>query len=353
MTDLLHQAHADLFRRPAEEHFESFAALRTDAADQRRRSREVEARNLSILFGESGDVYFGDHAVQPTHFSMTQLAAAARVPMPVLARLDVGTRSSVLNQTFERNRRFRIGLADGDSLRAVTSDRYERVWDEELYETIDRWLLPSGFIPAVPTINTDANHTNAMGNTKAALFRSDRDSFAFFYSDKTPNDAFGGLRKGIVVFNSEVGAKCLGYATFLFRDLCSNFLVWGATGYCERTARHTSSVRPLFMEFDRELRAISNQVSPTEYSVIERAARTPFVAGNDRKAAEDRLVKQYKVSPKIAPDVVDAVFLPENPNELTHWGLVNGMTSVAKEMPYADDRVEMSRLAGNLMLLAK
>jgi hypothetical protein len=352
MTDLLHQAHADLFRRPPEQHFESFVALRTDAADQRRRCREVEARNTAVLFGAEGDVYFGEHAVQPTHFSLTQLAAAAKVPMPVLARLDVGTRASVLNQTFERNRRFRIGLADGDSLRAVTSDRYERVWDEELYDAIDRWLLPSGFVPAVPTMNTDVAHTNAMGNTKPALFRSDRDSFAFFYSEKDPTDAFGGLRKGVVVFNSEVGAKCLGYATFLFRDMCSNFLIWGATGFCERTARHTSQVRETFKAFDAELRSISNEVSSTEYSVIDRAAKTLFVAGNDKKAAEERLIKQFKVSPKIAPDVVDAVFLPENPSELTHWGVVNGLTSVAKALPYADDRVELSRFAGQLLATA-
>ena len=119
-------------------------------------------------------MYFGDHTVRPTHYSMGQMASLARVPMAVLERLKPDTRSSVLNQCFERTRRFRIGLADGDALRAVTSDRYERVWDEELYEAIDRWLLPSGFIPAIPTMNTDAARSNVMGNNKPSLFRSDR-----------------------------------------------------------------------------------------------------------------------------------------------------------------------------------
>ncbi|MEN8151833.1 MAG: hypothetical protein ABFS86_18610, partial [Planctomycetota bacterium] len=50
------------------------------------------------------------------------------------------------------------------------------------------WLLGSGFVPAVPTINTDAFGTNVMGNTKPALFRSDRDMFSFFYSDQDPGD---------------------------------------------------------------------------------------------------------------------------------------------------------------------
>ena len=346
---LLTQASRNLFRRPPEEHFASFGELRQAAADQRRGCREIEARDQNILFGETGDIYFGDHAVQPTHYSLGQIAAMARVPMAVLERLKTETRAAVLNQCFERTRRFRIGLADGDRLRAVTSDRYERVWDEELYDAIDRWLLPSGFVPAAPTINTDEHHTNARGNTKPALFRSDRDSFAFFYSDEDPQDSFGGLRKGVVVFNSEVGAKSLGWATFLFREMCSNFLIWGAEGVVERSARHTSQARELYREFDRELRAISNQVSGTEYLLVERAARTPFVPGNDRKAAEERLVAEFKIPVRLAPDVVEGVFLPENPGELTHWGVLNGLTSVAKTLPYAHERVDLARLAGELV----
>ena len=127
------------------------------------------------------------------------------------------------------------------NLRAVTSDRYERVWDADVYDQVDRWLLPNGFIPAVPTINTDAQGTNILGNTKPALFRSDRDSFAFFYGDKSPgDDGFGGLRRGVVVYNSEVGAKSFGFSTFYFREVCANFLIWDATGVKARRARHTA-----------------------------------------------------------------------------------------------------------------
>jgi hypothetical protein len=349
MTTTLTMAKDELFRRPAEQHFASFKDLRDDAAKQRQRSRELEARDLNVLFGESGEVYFGDSAVRPTHYSLSQLAAAARVPMAVLERLEVPTRASVLNQTFERSRRFRIGLCDGNSLRAVTSDRYERVWDEEILDAVDRWLLPSGFIPALPTMNTDAARTNARGNTKPALFRSDRDSFSFFMSEETPRDAFGGLRKGVVVFNSEVGAKSLGFATFLFRDMCANFLIWGATGVVERTARHTSAVRELFGEFDQVLRSIANQVSPLEYAQVERAAKTDFVAGKDPEAAKARLVKEFGVPAKHVDDVLEAVFLPENPQEFTHWGVANGLTSVAKDLPYAEDRVDLSRIAGAVL----
>jgi hypothetical protein len=344
MTHVLTQAKENLFRRPAEEHFASFQELRDNAAKQRSRCREMEARDLAILFGESGDVYFGDNAVRPTAYSFGQLAAVARVPTQVLERLEVPTRASVMNQCFERSRRFRIGLCDGNQLRAVTSDRYERVWDEELYQRIDRWLLPSGFIPAVPT----AGGPN-IKNDKPALFRSDRDSFAFFYSEKTPNDPYGGLRKGVVVFNSEVGAKSLGYATFLFRDVCANFMIWGVGQYREMAARHVSTVREVFAGFDRELRKISNELTPDEMRVIERAAAQPFVAGYDPEAAQDRLAGEFKVAGKYVAEIVDAALRPENPGELTVWGVANGITSVAKDLPYAADRVELSRVAGELL----
>ena len=274
------------------------------------------------------------------------MASLSRVPMALLERLRPETRTTVLNQCFERGRRFKIALADGDRLRAVTSDRYERVWDAELYDAIDRWLLPSGFIPAVPTFRT--NGTNVMGNNKPALFRSDRDSFAFFFSEEA-RDVFGGLRKGVMVWNSEVGAKCLGFATFIFREVCGNFLIWGAGEVVERQARHTSAARELFREFDQELRCIANTVSPLELRLIDRAATTDFVAKGDHAAAITRLQRDFKLPKRLAPDIVDAVFLPENPGELTVWGVVNGLTSVAKTLPYAADRADLSRVAGELL----
>jgi hypothetical protein len=343
-TTVLTAAHTELFRRPPEEQFGSFEELRTAAAEQRKRCHEVECRERDVLFSESGLVHLGDHTVAPTHYSMAQLATMARVPMALLERLKPETRASVLNQTFPRGRKHKAGLAEGDDLRCVTSDRFERVWDDELYEVLDRWIVPSGFIPAVPTMGPGAGV-----DSKPALFRSDRDSFAFFYSTEDPHDAFGGLRKGVVVFNSEVGAKSLGYSTFIFREVCGNFLIWGAEGVTERKQRHTSTVRDLFNEFDRELRTISNQVSPFEYAVIEKAARTPFVESGSVEDAAKRLQKEFGIPRDLVPEVLEAVSLPENPGDLSVWGVVNGLTSVAKLEAYAEGRVALAATAGDLL----
>ena len=353
---VLSLAQDQLFSRPPEDHFESFGALWTDADAQKRRCSTLDAKEEKILFSEDGGhVHFGDATLRLTHYALGQLAGMAKVPMPVLERLDGDTRAKVLNRCFPRNRRYRTAMVDGDRLRCVTSDRYERVWDADVYEQVDRWLTPNGFVPALPTINSDAQGTNLLGNTKPALFRSDRDSFAFFYGDKSPgDDGFGGLRKGVAVFNSEVGAKCFGFSTFYFREMCANFLIWDATGVKARRARHTGSVVGVVREFREELQEIGAALTTRELDAFEIARTTRFVpeGPGEREAAVQRLVREFKLPEADAMEVADLVRAPENPGTFSYWGVANGITSASKSLAYAGDRSDMSEVAGRVLNVA-
>ena len=346
-------AQDQLFTRAPEDHFESFEALRSGADAQKRRCATLDARDDRILFAEDGaHVHFGDATLRLTHYALGQLAGMAKVPMPVLERLDGDTRAKVMNRCFPRNRRYRTALVDGGRLRCVTSDRYERVWDADVYEQIDRWLLPNGFVPARPTINTDSRGTNVLGNTKPALFRSDRDSFSFFYGDKEPgDDGFGGLRKGVVVFNSEVGAKSFGFSTFYFREMCANFLIWDATGMTTRRARHTGAVKHVVREFREDLQEVGAVLTTAELDAFEVARTTRFVpeGPSEREDTVRRLVREFRLPESDALEVAELVRAPENPGEFTVWGVVNGITSAAKASPYASERVDVSALAGTVL----
>jgi hypothetical protein len=236
--------------------------------------------------------------------------------------------------------------------RCITSDRYERVWDFDVIAEIERWLVPNRFVPAKPTINTDARGTNVLGNDKPALFRSDRDSFFFFYGDKAPaDDGFGGLRKGIVVFNSEVGAKSFGFSTFYFRDMCSNFLIWDVTGQTTKRARHTSAVRDVVRDFREELMNVAPVLTTLELDAFEHARTTRFVPEglNEADRAVQRLVKEFRMSEADALEAVSLVRTPENPGEFTIWGVVNGITSAAKASAFAAERVGRSGIARMLL----
>lgn len=350
---LMRQASDNLFSRPTEEHFDSFQAMHAQARAQQSRCQEYDARDTDIHFDEDGNrVHFGDRTLSLTNYAISQIASLAKVPVPVLERLDGSTRAKVLEQTFPRNRRYKVALADGDRLRCLTSDRYERIWDADLLGEVDRWLLGSGFIAAMPTINTDDRGTNVNGNTKPALFRGDRDMFAFFYADEAPgNDGFGGLRKGVMVYNSEVGAKSFGFSTFLFREMCANFLIWDATGIKSRRARHTGSVRAVVREFREDLMRIGTSLTTQELDILERAKRTRFVrhGGSEREEAVKRLYREFKIATADAMEIVDLAHAPDNPGDLSVWGVVNGITSAAKAHSHAERRAHWSALAGRLL----
>ncbi|MCK6478653.1 MAG: hypothetical protein L6R43_00470, partial [Planctomycetes bacterium] len=103
----------------------------------------------------------------------------------------------------------------------------------------------------------------------------------------------------------------------------------------------------------RELRTISNQLLPEEYAVIEKAARTPFTRDGSPDEAGKRLQREFGIPKALAPEVLKAVHLPENPGEMTVWGVVNGITSVAKGMAYAEGKTQLASVAGELLANAK
>jgi hypothetical protein len=78
------------------------------------------------------------------------------------------------------------------------------------------------------------------------LYASDRDVFLFLVDDLNPIEA-GRLPdgspdlyfRGFYCWNSEVGAKTLGMASFYLRAVCQNRNLWGVEDFEEITIRHS------------------------------------------------------------------------------------------------------------------
>ncbi len=306
--------------------------------------------NLSVVVGD-------DEEVVPTAWSISQIAASCRVPVYVLEQLRTDTAVRVLNETYPRSELSeRLALVEHGRLRALTSSAYSRLWDVHVLGEVHRWLLPDGrFVPALPTINTDEVGSNVRGNNKPALFRGDRDSFAFFYSSKRPgDDGLGGLRKGIVVHNSEVGARSFGYETFYFREMCANFLIWDARQVVRRRAIHKGSLDRVFREFKLDLIEASAEIEQQELDVFRRAAVAPFAGDGsptqaNRESAEERLQREFGATRSVARRAVEAALSPENPGNLSLWGIANGITSVAKQEAWAGSMADLSVQAGRVL----
>lgn len=176
--------------------FESFDAVRTDAATQKGRCLTVYAKDDRILFSEDGgNVHFGDATLRLTHYALGQLAGMARVPM--LARARAPRRGNPLEGgepllpsqpplPHDTCRRRSSPMRDPRPLRTGSGRGRLRTGGS----------LPTGFTAAMPTVDTDSPAAS-LGSTNPALFCSNRDSFAFFYGDKSPReDDFGGLHRG-------------------------------------------------------------------------------------------------------------------------------------------------------------
>jgi hypothetical protein len=376
MSKLLTDASDQLFSRPADEHFQDFDSIMTSARHSQATGEEVtvSADSIIVLPGDEGQDRFrlqlkDGLTVDLNHYSLGQLAGGARVPMALLERISSKTGAQVLNESMRAGE----GMTDrkallektgenGDyRLRSLTSDSYHRVWDAEILGEIERWLLPVGYEPTRPTINTDAQQNNIMGNDKPALFRGDRDSYVFFSvppKEDANDDGFGGLRSGFMVKNSEVGAGSAYYTECLFRGMCANFLIWGAENVTTRRQVHRGSdnMRRWTLEMRATIQDMSLEIQGDAYAKFAAAAKAAFAGDGsptDKNKAESaqRLQRQFRVTKGIASDAVEAALQPLNQEgrpektpDLSHWTVANGLTWEAKDTRYAGKLHELGRV---------
>ncbi len=169
-----------MFRAPDECKFKDMASIRAHASNQRKRSKELEVDLSKFLFAHKDGrdfVLVDDYDLRLTNLFYKQVAAEAGVRIEILEQLKPATRINVLNELWEPWRLGRkdvqgneisserkllvetndLGLLD---VRAMNGARYERLWDDEVFAEVDRWLLASGWSPAYPTFNIDPTITS-------------------------------------------------------------------------------------------------------------------------------------------------------------------------------------------------
>jgi hypothetical protein len=302
-----------------------------------------------------------------------QFAAEGGVPLRTLDKLsedgDLDLTVQVLNKLMTRegvDRKLFIESQkdNGDIGRSINGTGYTRLYDSIVLSEVDRWLIPVGFVPALPTMNTDAQQNNIMGNNKPALFRGDRDTFCFFYGDgDTPSDGLGGMRYGIMTWNSEVGAKKFGWSTFYFRDMCANFLIWGAQGVQENAFIHRGNIwdEKRWGEFQLDIQRIYEEAEKRrgrDLKVFAKAAETAFVGDGsateaNKGLAKERLNDRFKLTGKRSEAVVRAALNPLNGGDLSVWSIVNGVTWDAKETTRASQMVDDSKVVKRILATVK
>lgn len=352
----LFKAHQQWSTRPADERFTSIQGLYDATKQYADASRErpsvpvaslrLEAQDKDVVLTGKGNV-----GATLTHWAFGQLAARCQAPASYLRSLPATLACQNLNhglanrlqadQSATVNLLFHLN--GGFVVRALTSDRYERVWNHEIAARL-LGLESSGWAPAKPDIRVI--------DDRLPLYASDHDMFAFVnHPSRTIDEPGnpGGLRRGLIVENSEVGASKLRMTRFLYREMCGNHIIWGAKNVSEIALRHVGSIRHRLSSWDLEIRRYMDQGAAADEAMIA-AARTRRIAATKDEVLDLLFGKKMPGLTRAALESgYAAVVEDQDGDPRSVWGIVQGLTRHSQTLPYADARTDLDRAAGQLL----
>ncbi|MEJ7933853.1 DUF932 domain-containing protein [Sphingobium sp. AN558] len=363
---------SEWFSRPEDERFLSLETLydhvlrRRDVANTRvveSRAIRVEARtddisSLRLLApGAEGPV-------APTHWSFGQLCSLVGAPAGYLRDLPAALAGINLQHGLIEHRAEHVKLLethDGRTeLRAVTGPDYGRIWDCELVDAVmrfagngvgdTRWKVPGildwGSMIYNPYVEVSAETTT--------LYASDRDVFLFLVDDTHPIEA-GRLPngdpdlyfRGFYCWNSEVGSKALGIATFYLRAVCMNRNLWGVENFEEINIRHSKFAANRFAAQAAPALTHFADSSPQDFVRGISAAKDRIVARKD----EDRedFLRRQGFSKADTSRIIATVLAEEGHPPASIYDFVQGVTALARSRPNQDARLELEGKARRLL----
>ena len=237
-----------------------------------------------------------------TGASASSPAWSARRP-PICASSRAPLAGINLQYGLTANRAEQIKTLETDDgrleLRAVTGPDYGRIYDHELVEAVQRiagngtgdtrWKVPGVLDWSTGVYNPRVDITK----DTTTLYASDRDVFLFLVDDLNPIEA-GRLPdgspdlyfRGFYCWNSEVGAKTLGIASFYLRAVCQNRNLWGVEDFEEITIRHSKYAASRFAHEAAPALDASPTPRPLPFVDGIRAARERIVARTDEDRTE-------------------------------------------------------------------
>lgn len=363
---------SEWFSRPNDEKFLSLTDLydnvRTRA--ERATTRIVESRSLRVEARADNPerltlfVPGEDMPIAPTNWSFGQLSSLVGAPASYLRSLPAALAGINLQHGLLSHRGEQVKLLqtqDGRAeLRAVTGPDYGRIWDHELVAAVmkiagdgvgdTRWKVPG-------VLDWSSMHYNPFVDVTrdtTTLYASDRDVFLFLVDDTHPIEA-GRLAngdpdlffRGFYCWNSEVGSKTLGIATFYLRAVCMNRNLWGVENFEEISIRHSKFAANRFAH--EAAPALENFADSSASGFIQgiRAARERIVARTD----EDRqtFLRGQGFSKAETGKIIATVLAEEGHPPASIFDFVQGITAHARSKSNQDSRLDVEAKGRRLL----
>jgi len=363
---------SEWFSRPDDERYLSltdlFDAVRRRA--DRAQARTVESRAVRVEAARDNAERLAllvpgrDEPVAPTHWSFGQLCGLVGAPSSYLRQLPAALAGINLQHGLLSHRAELLKTLETDDgrveLRAITGPDYGRIWDHELVAAVidiagngtgdTMWKVPGVLDWATMTHNPFVDITK----DTTTLYASDRDVFLFLVDDTHPIEA-GCLQdgtpdlyfRGFYCWNSEVGSKTLGIASFYLRAVCMNRNLWGVENFEEITIRHSKFAAQRFAhEAAPALTSFANS-SPAPFIAGIKAARERIVARSD----EDResFLRKRGFSKSETAKIIETVLSEEHRKPESIFDFVQGITALARSKTHQDTRLELEGKARKLL----
>ncbi len=363
---------SEWFSRPDDERFLSLSELfeSVNSRGERSRTRTVEsaavrveasrdsAERLSLILPGASE------PLSPTHWSFGQLASLVGAPATYLRQLPAALAGINLQYGLTSHRAEQIKTLETDDgrveLRAVTGPDYGRIYDHELVAAVrriagngtgdTRWKVPGVLDWSTGIYNPRVDVTK----DTTTLYASDRDVFLFLVDDLNPIEA-GRLPdgspdlyfRGFYCWNSEVGAKTLGMASFYLRAVCQNRNLWGVEDFEEITIRHSKYAASRFAHEAAPALTRFADSSPAPFVNGIKTARARIVARSDEDRAD--FLRKRGFSRAETTKIIETVLAEEGRKPESVFDFVQGITAVARNKTHQDARLYFEARAKKLL----
>ena len=350
MTNLT-QASGQLFRRPNDEKFDSLLDLRNHLTERSQGTLENTVELSKYAYNHNGSMFLEESLVADgkrfdlSDWSFRQLCKQLSAPAEFISKLSPRLASDCMQEaTIQREADSRKGKSvfyvDGNkggdhsegTIRAVTTDRYVRVYDSEVLSAVEK---------------------HAGGMDPVGLYSGERDVFMFMTNEALKvNIAGEDLNRGFFVWNSEVGSRTFGVMSFYYRYICGNHIVWGAENVQKRISKHIGQVRDIFNDLPYFIEWAANN---DELINDEKAIKTAqeMLLGKDPVECAT-VLRKMGWGKKVAESIVQEAEVdherhgtPGEPYSI--WGIVQGATAFSQRHPNLDNRFAEDMKVSKLM----
>jgi len=303
---------------------------------------------------------YGWGQLNPTHWSFGQLCTRSEVPAvwarrthPEIAALAMNYGLTFGSNTSDESKIMVIRGDNGEVLdmHCMTSPTYGRVFDYEVVDVTRRVIQRSGNNWDIPWArDVRSSSTGAyLSDRDVNIFLTDSERTISVYDPKLGRERM--LHRGVIIGNSEVGARKFFIKTFFYDNYCTNRVIFGMKNVRELGIRHTSGAPQRFLHEGVPLLKQIAEASPQrEEELFAKAVQ--FNVGKDEDSIRNWLKKRAFTVQQANAVIRNArQETGELPTSL--WDVVQSGTAMAKRIQHTDARMKEEESYGRLLKYAE